>query len=187
MMRAASTIISLVSLMLCVMVCAFWVRSAKVHDELHFTRGKGTYYISTRIGGATFAYMRDEFRFWKQSGAVNDFEWSIDSTLTNSPVATNGWMTVYDLLQRTEWLHFSFRLQNVPSLFTAWRVIELPDWFAAAAFAAMPLIQVRRVLRRSRRIDTQLCVACGYDLRATPDRCPECGRAVTTNGTMPAT
>ena len=55
------------------------------------------------------------------------------------------------------------------------RAVWGPTWALAVVFAALPAGRVVRWGWRRRRRRAGLCAACGYDLRATPERCPECG------------
>jgi len=56
-------------------------------------------------------------------------------------------------------------------------------WPVAVLAAVMPGVWVGRKIRTARRGRMGHCLSCGYDLRATPDRCPECGAVA---GTAPA-
>jgi hypothetical protein len=57
------------------------------------------------------------------------------------------------------------------SLINAWVVIGL-----AAVMGTLVAIRQWQTLRRENWIQTGCCAQCGYDLRATPRICPECGR-----------
>ena len=52
--------------------------------------------------------------------------------------------------------------------------IWLPYWFLCIITAVSPAVWW---LRKPARGQPGRCETCGYDLRATPNRCPECGNA----------
>ena len=51
-------------------------------------------------------------------------------------------------------------------------------WPLAVLAALLPVLWLFGKIRRTRLAQNGLCHYCGYDLRATPDRCPECGKMV---------
>ena len=69
-------------------------------------------------------------------------------------------------------------------VYFGWQVPEIG--LRLAALVATPIVLLaalgwndrRRDARVARLRAARICLHCGYDLRATPERCPECGRHV---------
>jgi hypothetical protein len=71
---------------------------------------------------------------------------------------------------------------HYPPLVLDTAYVAISDWLVAVLTGMVPIrvaiawMWMRR--RQRRRIANGQCLKCGYDLRATPDRCPECGTPV---------
>jgi hypothetical protein len=80
---------------------------------------------------------------------------------------------------QTRWRRLGFTFQRFKSSsassVSSTTSIAVPFWFLAAPFAVAPSIWFFAIRRRRRWKRRGLCPACQYDLRATPQRCPECG------------
>jgi hypothetical protein len=64
----------------------------------------------------------------------------------------------------------------VPMQLDEFTFVTLPYWFLALLTATPVVLKWRSLSRLRRRRRLGLCLRCGYDLRASPQRCPECGQ-----------
>ncbi len=67
-------------------------------------------------------------------------------------------------------------------VFPGYQILSIRYWLIVMLLAIAPscllVALIRKIVRkrlRHRRAKTGLCPQCGYDLRATPAQCPECG------------
>ncbi len=66
-------------------------------------------------------------------------------------------------------------LHMSPGPGTRGMLIIVPHAYICAALAIPPIVFMLKWRRKRMAARFGLCSNCGYDLRSTPDRCPECG------------
>jgi len=99
------------------------------------------------------------------------------------------WLTLFPrlgrIIARSSWTFYSPYGPPQVGLASEGPALILPDWLLAVVTAVMPLrwlVKFRRHRRRQLRLARGQCLTCGYDLRGTPDRCPECGKTAENSG-----
>jgi hypothetical protein len=105
----------------------------------------------------------------------------------NSYFTADAWSEIPNTIRHQEWVRRGFgahRWQQLPSdriagpkYTNSYVGIAVPFWLLAVLFAMPPAVRWMPGGRRRRRLAAGLCTSCGYDCRATPERCPECGAA----------
>jgi hypothetical protein len=176
------------SLLLFVATGVLWIRSYISCDALvHSTREKSTEKIKA-IGSERGQIMVASGK-WQFIGA-ND-EWMRIMERNTLPPAGLHWRIDYHPDPRPhnytfEKLGFMLQREHFTSgggysVLTIVHDIDaagLPYWFLSLIMAILPARWFTALRRRTRQLRGGLCSACGYDLRATPERCPECGQPV---------
>jgi hypothetical protein len=177
--RKLFSLASIASAVLCVGVCGLWVRSYFATDTLRWA--DPPLWQAWVCGHGRVLYLRalapdperPDFRrepLWHQAEPpVQD-------------VARAQW-----LVRRFDGLG-GFAYGTGSDVSYRGRAWVLPLWFPAVLCALAPAawaVRRRRDRRARRRVAANLCPACGYDLRATPGRCPECGTVLQVSGAIP--
>ena len=170
MARRLLNLLTLLSLLLCVAVVALWVRSYAVTQFLGWSDP------SQFVGALS---MRGLVRLEHGTYPNRDQGLSYVAYPTRDRSAPGLWQEALARDRRRGPLRTIgvayARVDYRPDGTRVRRALYVPHWLLAGATLAVPLWCLCHTIRARRRPTAGLCHACGYDLRATPDRCPECG------------
>jgi len=166
MRRHLFTVSSALSLLLCGATAVLWIRSYRVSDEvgLYFGDGRTCQALTSTRGRIQWVFARTRQKQDRVSAAsmvIHQSDMPYDMPALPHQLLAMGWgeaSTVPPWLSR-------------PAL-------SMPDAYLVTLLLILPALWIYRDIRGRRRTHSGVCHACGYDLRATPDRCPECGRLV---------
>ena len=149
-------------LLACIVCLLMWLRSGFVIDMV--TRDSAARTVTLSSGG----------------GGLRLVESTYNSALRTQPVSW-GWSTVPLHERRWNWQWWPEPLNPSPvtmfrvGLDLGTRAASLPYWIPTFMTAILPGLWLGRWARRRSRSGSGLCRECGYDLRSSPIRCPECG------------
>jgi hypothetical protein len=180
--RRLLSLLTALSLMLCVAVVALWVRSYRVGDHWKRVQPEVDHRVescSGQIAWTEFYFGSidrsflepPEFGVWRYQRDTSPLP-PLGERLRGISPTPDGWFNHGGFV-----VGLALGEGDDPSRLPS-RVVAIPYWSLASVFAAAPALVGARIIRRRQhqwRSRAGLCPVCGYDLRATPGRCPECG------------
>lgn len=159
-------LLTFLSLLLCVVVLALWGRSYRGCDALVRPAGPGDRVCVTSEFGLLVFEVEGPVRGRVRQG------WEYFKTPMPRRWPFRAGRFGFEAY-RGEVTHF---VRLPPSTVHG---VAVPHWSAALALSVLPaawLVRWRARAAARRRAEAGLCARCGYDLRATTGRCPECGQ-----------
>jgi hypothetical protein len=171
------------SALLCIAILMLLAHSYRAWDRVKMDR-------VSKLGDGRYEWRRLGF---SSSGGETSFQTSrqVISELKHTAVQgvdlAVGWVWEFKSQRENAALRrwgFGFGLDDrtVKSARGTWRTHELRlgHRLIALAFSVAPAVSWLRygVRRRQWRLKHGMCLNCGYDLRASNDRCPECGTTI---------
>jgi hypothetical protein len=198
MIRRLFTILSVLSLLLCVATVVLWVRSYWTADGLEFEMldiADGRFHLTTAYGDSGGFVVRTTTIELPQSALEAELAHARDSgdpleeglkLIARRPEGFNyGNGDSFWNRRGFTAVHETGFVPHAEAGTYTLRTAQAPCWAAAALTAALPMAFIFRRWNEFRRRSQQSsghCPACSYDLRASPDRCPECGTVPVTKG-----
>jgi hypothetical protein len=173
--RRVFTIIAAVSLLLCIAEAVWWIQSYWYYDSvIRKSLDRDVYSIGSSAGEVYLKHSPNNngiapegrISFWRHKPAVI---FQVQPPAISSPD--------HVVKRDIQWLHggFGYFSQAVYTqydrLIYGSTVVVFPHWLV---FLLLNVLPVWWFLSR-RKSSPDHCQTCGYDLRATPERCPECG------------
>lgn len=199
MKRRFVNLLTALLLLLCVAACVAWGRGYWRADALQYARvgfqgpwmTTEAYHVTSARGGLTLSwgYTQNNFSTTAAADEVRARSGPTDNRF-RFQASTLPWLQYGggSYQQSGSRLRAGFGFRSVdsawppaaPSVIQRGRQVVLPWPVVVLLFGALPGWQLWQSIRRARlrrRIAAGVCLSCGYDLRGTPDRCPECGRS----------
>lgn len=174
--RRIFNILAALSLLPCIAACALWVRSYQLMDEVTWTHIGGVQWVRAATGHLDVG----TFAGYSPSGPGDPFGFKYTRDQPFPPINISLFLGP-DLGDKNfSWERAGFALYSKTNAVTGFLHAQFiaPFWSIAALTAVVPLgwFMLWRWSRIRNRLG--LCPVCWYDLRATPNRCPECGAVI---------